>query len=182
MLEAINALVAPAVLERLTLALNHVISSEPIATARLKPHAGRTIQVALSDWPSILPAPPRMAFRITPAGLLEWCGQQALPDVADLQLDIDASNPALLAARVLAGDAPTIELRGDAGLAGDANWLIANLRWDVEADLERFVGPRVAHELARLGSALARGLRSAVQRGSDMAAKLRPGPERSGTT
>jgi len=37
-----------------------------------------------------------------------------------------------------------------------------NLRWDVEDDLARFIGDGPAHELARIGGALAAGLREAV--------------------
>jgi ubiquinone biosynthesis protein UbiJ len=38
-------------------------------------------------------------------------------------------------------------------------WLVDNVRWDVEADLDRLFGPVVAAQLGRMGSALARGLR-----------------------
>jgi ubiquinone biosynthesis protein UbiJ len=174
MLHALSALFAPAFLERLVLAINHVLQSEAVAMQRLKPHAGRWIQVHLREWPSLLPLPPLFAFRVTPAGLVEWCGDPAPAAVADLQVFVDASNPALLVARALAGETPAVEVQGDAALAADVNWLIANLRWDVEADLERVLGPRVAHEIARVGGALARGLRSAVQRSSELASKLRP--------
>jgi ubiquinone biosynthesis protein UbiJ len=173
MLQSLNALLAPAMMERLTLALNHVLRSEAVAVERLRPHAGRCIRLHLDGWPALLPPPPAFAFRITPAGLLEWLGPDA-PPVAELQLRVDASNPALLAATVLAGDAPAVEIDGDAALATDVNWLIGNLRWDVEADLERFVGARAAHEIARLGSALARGLRAAVRQAGDWAGRLRP--------
>lgn len=175
MLQALGALVAPAVLERVVLAANHVLSSEPVAMQRLAPHAGRSIRLHLRDWPALLPPPLPLVFRVTPAGLLEWLGAEAVPAMPDLQVFVDASNPALLAARALAGETPAVEVQGDAGLAADVNWLLANLRWDVEADLERVLGPRVAHEVARLGGALARGVREAMRRGAELAAKLRPG-------
>ena len=73
-----------------------------MATDRLKPHAGRTLELAAGGWPSLLPAPPVCLFRVTPAGLLEWAGP-ARPDVVDLALRLDASNPALLVTRALAG-------------------------------------------------------------------------------
>jgi ubiquinone biosynthesis protein UbiJ len=56
-----------------------------------------------------------------------------------------------------------VAIDGDAQLAGDVNWLMQNLRWDVAADLERFFGPVAAQQLHRLGSAVAHALRSAVQ-------------------
>jgi ubiquinone biosynthesis accessory factor UbiJ len=178
MFNALGALLAPPLIERLVLATNHVLQSEPVAMERLKPHAARWIQVHLRQWPSLLPQPPALAFRITPAGLIEWGGPTSPEAPADLQVHVDAGNPALLLARVLAGETPSLEVQGDAALATDVNWLIANLRWDVEADLERVVGASMAHQLARLGGALARGLRAAAQRGSDLASKLRPGPDR----
>jgi ubiquinone biosynthesis protein UbiJ len=158
MLQSLQALLVPAVVERLVLVINHVLASEPVATARLQPHQGRTISLELQRWPSLLPAPPLLKLRVTPAGLLEWCG---LDDTApaDLSLQLDAANPAALFARSLAGEAPPLQVAGHAALAGDIQWLIDNLRWDVAADLERLFGPVVAHQLARLGSSLAAGLR-----------------------
>ena len=79
-------------------------------------------------------------------------------------MQIDASNPALLFARSLAGEPPPLTIAGDAALASDIQWLVDNLRWDVEADLERLFGPVVARQLGRLGSSLAAGLRGLAQR------------------
>jgi ubiquinone biosynthesis accessory factor UbiJ len=173
MLHTLNSLLAPAVMERLTLVINHVLAAEAVATERLKPHAGRTVEVAASGWPSLLPAPPALAFRVTPAGLLEWCGLEAI-GVADLGVRVDASNPALLLARALGGDMPPLAVEGDALLAGDVNWLLQNLRWDVAADLERIVGPTLAQPLYRLGSALAQALRAAVLGAGELGSRLRP--------
>ena len=61
-------------------------------------------------------------------------------DAPDLAVQVDASNPALLLARMVGGEAPAVQIDGDAQLAGDVNWLLLNLRWDVAADLER-LGP-----------------------------------------
>lgn len=154
-------MLAPAVLERMTLVLNHVLGSEAVATQRLAPHSGRTVALQLAGWPSLLPRPPSLVWRVTPAGLLEWCG--SAPDTpADLSVNLDAANPAMLLARLAAGEAPNVQIDGDAQLAGDVNWLITNLRWDVAADLERFFGPVVAQQMHRLGSALAKALRGAL--------------------
>ena len=97
---------------------------------------------AATGWPALLPPPPALAFRVTPAGLLEWCGGTELPAEADLVVRVDASNPLLLSARAMAGDMPQVAIDGDAQLAADVNWLLQNLRWDVAADLERLFGPR----------------------------------------
>lgn len=171
MLHSLQNLLAPAVAQRLTLVINHVLASETVATDRLRPHAGRSLALALDGWPRLLPAPPDLRWRITPAGLLEWCGLEPA-GVADLGVRLDASNPALLVARTLAGDAPAVQVEGDSQLAGDVNWLLRNLRWDVEADLERLFGPVAAPQLHRLGSTLARALRSALNLASQGAAGL----------
>jgi len=174
MFHAINALWAPALMERLTLVLNHLLAAEPAAQQRLKPHAGRSVQLDLSNWPTLLPAPPALRFGVTPAGLLEWQPDAGAAE-ADLQVGLDASTPALLAAGMLAGDMPPLVVRGDAVLAHDVNWLFENLRWDAEADLARVLDPRLAHELARFGAALASGLHTAVRGAAGLAAQWRPG-------
>lgn len=162
MIHTLQAVLAPALMERLVLIINHVLGAEPAATRRLAVHDGRVIELQLRDWPSLLPPPPVLAFRVTPAGMLEWCGPQTAGDV-DLRVVLNASNPLALAARAVAGETPEVDIDGDALLAGDVNWLLGNLRWDVAGDLERVFGPAVALPLQRLGSALARGLRAATR-------------------
>ena len=163
MLQNLQGLLVPAVVERLVLVVNHVLSSEPTAMQRLAPHQGRLIALEWLQWPSWLPAAPVLRFRVTPPGLLEWCGPDG-EQPATLAVQVDASNPALLFARALAGEPPPLTIAGDAALASDIQWLVDNLRWDVEADLERLFGPVVARQVGRLGSALAAGLRALAQR------------------
>ena len=176
MFNALNALLGTAVIERLTLLVNHVLASEPAATQRLGAHAGRTIRLQFDGWPSLLPPLPATSFRATPAGLIEWCGD-APPPEADLRVAIDASNPALAMAQALAGTRPKVDVAGDAAFATDLNWLFDNLRWDVQDDLERIVGAAPAREIARLAGGVATGVREAVRtltglvtRGRDAAA------------
>jgi ubiquinone biosynthesis accessory factor UbiJ len=159
MLNNLQGLLVPAVVERLVLVVNHVLSSEPAAMARLVPHGGRVVALELAQWPKLLPSAPEMRFRITPPGLLEWCGLSGLPS-ADLTIRVDAQNPALLFVQALAGEPPRLEIAGDAALATDMQWLVDNLRWDIEADLDRLFGPIVARQVGRLGSSLARGFRA----------------------
>jgi ubiquinone biosynthesis protein UbiJ len=166
----LQALFVPAFAERLTLVINHVLGAEEAAVQRLRPHAGRVLALSVSGWPALLPAPPALAWRVTPAGLLEWVAQSA---PADLSVRLDAPNPAALLARALAGEAPPLQIEGDAQLAGDVNWLLQNLRWDVAADLERFFGPVAAHQLHKLGSALAGGLRAALKGVAELGGRLR---------
>ena len=154
--------VAVAALERATLLANHVLAQEELATQKLRNHAGRYIQLELRDLPALLPQPPALVFKVTPAGLMEWCGAQPT-EKPDLRVRLDASNPAANLARMVAGERPRVEVQGDAGLATDLNWLIDNLRWDVEDDLARLVGATPAHQIAALARAFAGGLRTLLQ-------------------
>lgn len=160
MLHDLNALLAPALMDRLVLVVNHVLSAEPAAVQRLEPHRGRVLRLELLQLPRLLPSPPPLAFQITPAGLVEWCRD---PVDADLRVRLEAANPAALALQALSGQMPSLVIEGDVQLAGDVDWLLKNVRWDVADDLERLFGPLVAHELHRLGSSLARAMRSARQ-------------------
>lgn len=152
----------PALIERFTLWINHLLASEPLAMQRLKAQAGRTIRLDLRDPPALLPRPPELVFCITPAGLLEWIGaSQGLP-AADLLIRVDASNPARMVLGWLGGHPPVPDIEGDSALAADIHWLAENLRWDVADDLERVVGPVAAREIARLGAAVAVAARRAA--------------------
>ena len=159
MLHSLQAMLAPALAERLTLLLNHVLASEAVAAERL------------------LPPPPVLSWRITPAGLLQWNGAEGLAPAADgaaqLHVTVDAANPALLVAQALGGEPPAVRIEGDAALAGDVNWLLQNLRWDVAADLERLFGPQVAGVLHPVGRMLGQGLRTALQGLSSIGESLR---------
>lgn len=149
-------------MERITLLLNHVIAAERVATERLKTHTGRSLQLLWTGWPPLLPPPPVVAFNITPAGLLEWCGDQ-VPVQPDLRMSLDASNPLKLASLWISGERPQVVIEGDSALAADVSWLIDNLRWDIEDDLARIIGQAPAHELAKASKAVSAGLREAVR-------------------
>ena len=163
MIHALTSALQSVLAERLTLLLNHVLGAEPVATARLRAHAGRMLVLRFEGWPALLPPLPPLAWRVTPAGLLEACAHADTTAQPDLRLGLDASNPALALAQWSAsGDWPRVEIQGDAQFAADLSWLMENLRWDVQDDLARLVGQAPAHELARIGRLLAGGLRSAL--------------------
>lgn len=170
MIHDLNVLVGAAAMERMTLFVNHVIASEPVASRKLAAHAGRCLQVQFEAWPSLLPPPPSGAFRVTPAGLVEWCGAEGCAD-PDLRVSIDASNPALALAQAVAGTRPRVDVSGDAAFATDLNWLFDNLRWDVQDDLARIVGPAPAREIARIAGAIASGMREAAKAMSGLVAR-----------
>ena len=172
MLNALSSSLGAAAMERTTLLLNHVLAAEPVATGRLKPHAGRGIELSWTGWPALLPPPPRVAFAVTPAGLLEWRGgDEPLSAPPELRISIDASNPARLAAQWLAGERPRIGIEGDSAFAADVSWLIENLRWDIEDDLAQVVGAGPARQLARAGGLVARGFHAAVRSLQALAAR-----------
>jgi ubiquinone biosynthesis accessory factor UbiJ len=162
MFHALQTMAGTAVMERATLVINHVLASEAAATERLRGHAGSCIRLQFEGWPAWLPALPNTAFRVTPAGLLEWCGDEAPAD-AGLLICVDAANPAAMALQALAGERPTITVTGDAALASDVNWLFDNLRWDVVDDLEKLVGPAAAQQLGKLGASIHAAVRRAAQ-------------------
>lgn len=153
MFHALQSLAGSAVMERIALLLNHVLASETAATERLRRHAGSCIRLHFDAWPALLPALPATAFRVSPAGLLEWCGAEPAAE-ANMQINVDASNPAWMTLMALAGERPPISVTGDAALASDVNWLFDNLRWEVADDLEPIVGPAAAQLLVKLGGAV----------------------------
>jgi ubiquinone biosynthesis protein UbiJ len=158
---------------KLILVLNHVISSEESAMSRLRPHAGRYLRLECHG-PAGFPAWPAVLVEITPAGLFDTAGlsETASPD---LHIVIDASNPLALALGGLKGERPRMAVSGDATLAGDIHWLIENLRWDIEDDLSRLIGPMGAHQVLRWGSWWASGLRDAITRLMALAGRWSPG-------
>jgi ubiquinone biosynthesis protein UbiJ len=168
MRHALHDTLAPAALERLTSLINHVLGREPAAVARLQPHAGRVVALHAEGWPALLPPWPALVFRITPAGLLEWCGQEAHTS-PDLQVRVQASNPAELVMNALSGRAPEVHVEGDARLAADANWLLEHLRWDLADDVHRLLGPAPAQLLAQVGPALREGLEKLALQAASLA-------------
>jgi ubiquinone biosynthesis accessory factor UbiJ len=175
MLEPLLNLLGPAVLDRLTLALNHVLAAEPVAVERLKAHAGRSLRVSLQGWPGFLPPPPPAAWTISPAGLLE---RVEPPGEASgvLELRVDATQPVQLAAQLLSGDRSAVDLQGDAELASTLAWLMDNVRWDPEDDLARLVGDAPARPMAMALRSLGGGLQAALKTLAPLAARMGGGP------
>jgi len=170
MFVSLKALAERSVMERIVLLVNHVISAEPAALERLRPHATRTVQFELSDWPKVLPAPGPFAFRVTTAGLLEWLPETPeLP--ADLRVAVAAGNPALALTRLVAGERPAVTISGDAAFASDLDWLIDNLRWDLQDDLAKIVGDAPARQLGKIGGWFAGALREGAKTLRDLAAR-----------
>lgn len=168
-------------LPRLTLLLNHIVSSEPVAAAKLQPHAGRTIDIRWhTTFSPALPAflnrgvsggagsnwtPEPWRFVITPAGLFEAAQlpttDGAPPEGASatgLILTVTLPDPLTLARLVLKGQRPDVQIEGDAALAEVASWMMKNLRWDVQDDLARWLGTAPAEMLRSVGASIRQSL------------------------
>ena len=146
----------PALRNRMVLFANHVLTACQPAVDRLRPHAGKCINVDVTGWPSMVPAPPPLTLRITPAGLFEAVEGAELTDELsanmDLRVRLDASAPGKLAESLVRGRAPAMGIEGDAALASDFSWIAQHVRWDPAADAERFFGPFVGEGVARMGT------------------------------
>ncbi|MBQ0936232.1 hypothetical protein [Ideonella paludis] len=161
---------APAATARFVLLANHVLMAAPPAMARLKAHSGRWLRVEVEGWRLPLPPPPPLSLRLTPAGLFEAPEPgEAVPEAVDLRLTVDASDPLAAAKQLASGQIPNVRIEGDVALAADINWVLANVRWDIAADLERVAGPvvaegasRVAAQLGGVAQSLAQGVASVV--------------------
>jgi ubiquinone biosynthesis protein UbiJ len=163
MLEAMKALAERSVMERIVLLVNHVVAAEPQAMERLRVHAGQTIRIEFEGWPAMLPPLSPIAFRVTPPGLVEWT-EAPVPGTPDLRVGVAVPNPALALAKLVVGERPAISVDGDAAFASDVNWLIENLRWDIQDDLARIVGDAPAREISRFGGAVAKALRDGARK------------------
>lgn len=163
--------IGPVALPRLTLLLNHVISHEPVAMAKLQPHAGRTIDIRwASDFTPKLPRflnpsqdggpllPPAMRFMITRAGLLELSEAHDAPSADGLTLTVHLSNPLSVIRQAFKGERPEVQIEGNASLAEAASWLMKHLRWDIQDDVARLVGNTPAEMLRHLSNAVRQAL------------------------
>jgi len=137
--------------QRLVLLLNHVLMQEPQAMDRLRRQAGRTV---VARWRIF-----DIRLAATPAGLLELATPSAAPD---LTLTITEDSPWQLTQAALRGEKPPVRIEGDVQFAAEVNWLVDNVRWDLEEDLSRVFGDAAAHAMGRAARALADGLRRFV--------------------
>ncbi|MBP7566976.1 MAG: hypothetical protein KA795_13315 [Burkholderiaceae bacterium] len=136
---------------RAVLFLNHVLGQEAQAQERLARQRGKVVRI---EWRQF-----HMLLAATPAGLLERAPAHA---VADLTLAVTDESPAALARAALAGEKPAVRISGDVQLAAEVNWLVDNVRWDVEDDLARVIGDAPAHSVAQAARGLAGALRGFV--------------------
>jgi len=134
--------------------INHVLGSEPWASAELAKHASKTILLKMPLG--------ELAFKITSAGLLE-----ALQGLDSPTLSLEISSKALgdLAASsgTLRDQAfKAVKITGDADLAQLIGRLAGQLRWEYEEDLARLVGDAPANFAVRQGKKFIAASRSAA--------------------
>ena len=144
---------------RAVLFLNHVLGQESQAQERLARQRGKVVRI---EWRQF-----HMLLAATPAGLLERAGSNAMPD---LTLAVADDSPLTLARAALAGEKPTVRIEGDVQLAAEVNWLVDNVRWDVEDDLARVIGDAPAHSVASAARSIADALRRFVAKARPRAA------------
>lgn len=144
-----------ALTDRLVLFLNHLLRSEPVAQARLRPHVGRRIHVRVEGLPAVLPPVRELLLEVTPAALLEKIAEESAATQDARPFFVEVTVKAALDA-VMASAAPTqaVRLDGDAALATDLAWLIDHLRWDLESDLAGILPPTLAHGMVAAGRRL----------------------------
>jgi ubiquinone biosynthesis protein UbiJ len=149
----------PAVRDRMVLFANHVLNGCPPAAERLRGHAGKSVRVDIDGLPALVPTPPPLTLRITPAGLFETLApaeEAAGAPAPDLRVRLDARSPGRIAEAVFRGGVPPMSIEGDAALAADFGWAAQNARWDPAADAERFFGPTLAEGVARANEQFAK--------------------------
>jgi ubiquinone biosynthesis protein UbiJ len=143
-------------------ALNHVLRQQQWARDRLRAHVGRTVRIVVAT-----PLGPVSSdARIAEAGTLEVAEVESPTVTLSLTPSIDALFGVLRdGARGLSGH---LKVDGDVMVAAAIGEIAQHLRWDVEEDLSRVVGDRVAHrmgETAREGARQAEDLRGRVETG-----------------
>lgn len=133
-------------------ALNHVLRQQAWARDRLRAHAGRTVRIVVA---SPL-GPVRADARIADQGVLEVAEVESPTVTLSLAPSIDALFGLLRdGPRGLSGH---LKVEGDVMVAAAVGEIAQHLRWDVEEDLSKVFGDRVAH---RMGETVRKGVREA---------------------
>ena len=134
--------------------INHVLGSEPWASAELVRHANKTILLQLPLG--------KLCFEIKSDGLLAAMNEV---DVPSLTLEVTGK-----ALSEIAGSSGSlreqaikaVKITGDADLAQLLGRLAGQLRWEYEEDLARFVGDAPANFAVKQGKRLVSATRSAA--------------------
>lgn len=143
-------------------ALNHVLRQQEWARDRLRAHAGRTVRMIVA---SPL-GPVATDARIADDGTLAVATVEAPTVTLTLTPSIDALFGALRdGARGLTG---ALKVDGDVMVAAAVGEIAQHLRWDLEEDLSRVVGDRLAHRIGQT-------VRGGARRTDDLRARVETG-------
>lgn len=136
--------------------LNHLLARESWATDRLRPFAGRRIQLRL-------PPLPDLALTVAESGLLARAAGDGPPDLTI------TLKPGAIPGLVTRDDRlmREAEITGDTDLAAALQFIFRNLRWDVEEDLSRLVGDAAAHRAVSAGRSFVAWQQDAARRLGD---------------
>ena len=123
--------------------LNALLNREPWAKDKVAAHAGKTVRINIA----------RFSFLYT----LHYDGSLSVADAAivpNVSLSLPEDKFSELPDAIRKRDNPQLlssllHLEGDAGLAQLVSDLARDLRWDVEHDLRRMVGPILAKRLIK---------------------------------
>jgi ubiquinone biosynthesis protein UbiJ len=134
--------------------INHILGSEPWASAELAKHASKTILLKMPL--------DELAFKITSVGLLD-----ALQELDSPALSLEVSSKALGDLTASSGTLreqafKAVKITGDADLAQLLGRLAGQLRWEYEEDLARLVGDAPANFAVRQGKKFVAASRSAA--------------------
>ena len=88
----------------------------------------------------------------------------------DLSLTLTEESPWELFQAALRGDKPPVRIVGDVQFAAEINWLVDNVRWDLEEDLSRIVGDAPAHAMGEGARRMVDALRGFARPAADMPA------------
>jgi ubiquinone biosynthesis accessory factor UbiJ len=143
--------------QRVVLLLNHVLMQEPEAMARLARQAGRTLEARWQHYQVQLLITKAGLFDVPAKAVATSDGAEQVLVPADLVISLQDVSIGPILGAVLQGEKPSIKIEGDVQLAAEINWLVDNVRWDIEEDLSRIIGDVPAHKLVS-------GLRSAWSR------------------
>lgn len=128
-------------------ALGHVLQQQSWARARLRPHSGRTVRIAL-ELPVAAGLPAAEALvTIDDDGLLRSASAGARPD-ASLLLKPSAAAASALMRNGTEGLKSHLRIEGDVALSSALGEVAQHLRWDAEEDLSRLIGDVAARRAA----------------------------------
>jgi ubiquinone biosynthesis protein UbiJ len=134
--------------------INHVLGSEPWASAELARHANKTILLHMPLG--------NLCFEIKPDGLLAVKNEVDEPTLT-LEVTAKALSEMAEGSGSLRDQAiKAVKITGDADLAQLLGRLAAQLRWEYEEDLARFVGDAPANFAVKQGKRLVSATRSAA--------------------